>query len=290
MGAPLCRPYARRILFAVPLILSTAACARSAPQTVLTADVPLHLEDHLDAATFTEITATDIANTTLPTPVEWRFDQPQPDWKATPLWNAPYGAPTLSRTADALRITLTPQLRVQQPAGALRGLIRVDVPDWDPTDWAEVVIRARADRASSVNVLGLRFNLRDGRGGPDAPPTPPFHVAGEQSVVVRDGTVRTYRFRINVGGGLFQGPWRQLLLDVGSAGAPGSIDLLSVTVVPKGAVPVPTTVEWRFDQAQPDWQPPAASHWQSNVAAGRGHARAHDGRPARDAVRERPTG
>jgi hypothetical protein len=131
----------------------------------------------------------------------------------------------------------------------------VDVPDWDRTDWAEVVVRARADRASSVNLLGLRFNLRDGRGGPDAPPTPPFHVAGEQSVVVRDGTVRAYRFRINVGDGPFQGPWRQLLLDVGSAGAPGSIDLLSVTVVPKGAVPAPTIAEWRFDEAQPDWQP-----------------------------------
>jgi arylsulfatase A-like enzyme len=40
-----------------------------------------------------------------------------------------------------------------------------------------------------------------------------------------------------------------------TAGEPGSIDLLSVTVVPRGAVVPPATVEWRFDQAQPDWQP-----------------------------------
>ena len=41
----------------------------------LTADVPLHLEDHLDAATVvgSEVPAD------VPVPVEWRFDEPQPD-------------------------------------------------------------------------------------------------------------------------------------------------------------------------------------------------------------------
>ena len=50
MDAPLCRPYARRVWLALPLILWTAACARSPQQTVLTADMPLHLEDHLEAS------------------------------------------------------------------------------------------------------------------------------------------------------------------------------------------------------------------------------------------------
>ena len=44
---------------------------------VLTAELPLHLEDHLDMATIqgSEVPAD------LPEAVEWRFDAPQPDWK-----------------------------------------------------------------------------------------------------------------------------------------------------------------------------------------------------------------
>jgi hypothetical protein len=38
-------------------LLVTTACARSPQQVVLTAEMPLHLEDHLDAATVTEISA-----------------------------------------------------------------------------------------------------------------------------------------------------------------------------------------------------------------------------------------
>jgi arylsulfatase A-like enzyme len=254
MIAPQRRFHLRRALLPGILLLVTTACARSPKQVVLTADMPLHLEDHLDAATFINVAAATPAAPSRAA-VEWRFDQPQPEWKATPLWNAPYGAPVLTRTGDGLRVTLTPQLRVQQPAGALRGALRVDVPDWDRNDWAEVVIRARASPTSSVNVLGLGFNLREGRGEAGAAAAPPFQFAGEETAVIRDGTVRTYRLRINARGGLFQGAWRHLLLHVGSPGAPGSIDLLSVGVVPKGAVPVPTTAEWHFDQPQPDWKP-----------------------------------
>jgi len=106
---------------------------------VLTSDMPLHLEDHLDAAT---ITGSEVpANP--PATVEWRFEEAQDDWKATPLWNPPFGEPTLERTSDALRITLMDRSRStgEIPVAG----IHVDVPDWDRCDWADVVIRARAD-------------------------------------------------------------------------------------------------------------------------------------------------
>jgi arylsulfatase A len=194
----------------------------------LTVDMPLHLEEHLDAATITG--SRPPANP--PRPVEWRFDQPQPDWKPTPQGNPPFGAATLTRTGDAVRVTLTDRTRT--PGGQLRGAMHVDLPDWDRGDWTDVVIRARADSASSVNIVGLAFNLREGRGtGTD--PRLPFQYGGQQSRIVRDGTIQTYRLRVGAGAPGFQGPWRQLALYFGSDGAPGSVEILSVSVVPKGA-------------------------------------------------------
>ncbi len=156
---------------ALLLVLFCLGCGGPAPLTV---DMPLHLEDHVDAAT---VTGSEVpANP--PQAVEWRFDQPQPEWKATPLWNPPFGSPTLTQMGDGLRITLTDRTRVA--TGQLRGSIHVGLPDWDRAEWAEVVIRARADSASSVNVVGLGFNLREGR-GTGTNPGPPFLFGGQQS-------------------------------------------------------------------------------------------------------------
>jgi hypothetical protein len=266
MGTSHGRPPARPGLLVLSLILWAAACAGPGAETpVLTAEMPLHLEDHLDAATFTEISATDLPATKLRDPVEWRFDQPQPAWKATPQARSTLGGASLARTGDALQVTLTDRTntRALVPNGTLVAGVHVDVADWNPTDWAEVVIRARADAASTVGNMGLRFNLRDAR--PTAADcVSPYQFFGENAAVIRDGTIHIYRLRAlplrptcdeatAPGGGELDGSWRQLALWFWTTGAPGSIDLLSVTVVPKGAVPAPTTVEWRFDEAQPDW-------------------------------------
>ncbi|MEX1050276.1 MAG: sulfatase-like hydrolase/transferase, partial [Gemmatimonadales bacterium] len=196
-------------------------------------DLPLHLEDHLEAATVegSEVPAIP------PQAVEWRFDEPQPDWRATPLWNPPFGAAALERTGEGLRITITD--RTRNPSGRPLAAIHVAVPDWDPWDWADVVIRARADSASAVNFLRLGFNLREGR-GTSTNFLPPFQFLGEGSPIVRDGTIQTYRLRVGAGGRRVGGGgplelWRQLVLLFATDGDPGSIDLLSVTVVPKGA-------------------------------------------------------
>jgi len=219
----------RSLAAASALTLLGAGCADRASPPVLTAAMPLHLEDHLEAAV---VEGSELPENP-PQTVEWRFDEPQPEWQPTPLWNPPFGVPTLARTAEGLRVTLTDETRVG-PAG-LRGAIHVDLPDWDRGDWADIVIRARADSASSVNILGLGFNLREGRGRAGTNQQPPFQYGGQESPVVRDGTIQTYRLRVGARAPAFQGPWRQLALYFGTGGEPGSIDILSVSVIPTAA-------------------------------------------------------
>ena len=126
-------------LGALLLGLALGACDDPA---VLTVDMPLHLEDHLDGAT---IVGSEVPANPAPT-VEWRFDEPQPEWRPTPSWNPPYGTPELTQTGEGLRVTLTDRTRV--PQGVLRGVMHVGLQDWDRGDWADVVIRARADSAA----------------------------------------------------------------------------------------------------------------------------------------------
>ncbi len=72
----------------VYLSLLPLGCADPGSDTlVLTADLPLHLEDHVDKATIGGSTVPD----SLPERLEWRFDEPQPDWKPGLPWN-----PTMS--------------------------------------------------------------------------------------------------------------------------------------------------------------------------------------------------
>jgi arylsulfatase A-like enzyme len=193
----------------------------------------LHLEDHLDAATFTELPAPNGPKVNAPQPVEWRFDRPQPDWKATPLWNPPHAVPTLTRTADALRVTFTDRL-TPRPGGWLGGTIQVELPGWALADWTELVVRARTEAGSAVGTMRVGFNLREGRGRAQ-PVNPPFQHSGPLTPLVRDGAVHTYRLRINRGALPLSSPWRQLVLAFGSNGQPGSIDVLSVEVIPTSA-------------------------------------------------------
>ncbi len=94
-------------------------CGGPAPLTV---DMPLHLEDHLDAATVvgSEVPAE------VPSAVEWRFDEPQPDWTSARL--PPFGRPVQTRTADALRLSVEEAHRL--PFGnLLGGAFYVEIPD-----------------------------------------------------------------------------------------------------------------------------------------------------------------
>lgn len=122
------------------------------------------------------------------------------------------------QTAGMLRVTLP-----QQPLsdGFIRGGIYIDVPDLQPNDWAEIVVRARTADMESMVVV---FNRKE-KGG--------FETFGERpAVAVRDGSVQTYRLRPRPDR---REPWRQVGLGF-RARAPGSIDILSVTLMPQAAL------------------------------------------------------
>ena len=79
----------------------------------LTAEVPLHLEEHLDAAT---IEGSEVA-ADVPKVVEWRFDEPQPDWKAVVPLQRSIKPVRTRRTEDELRLILTEANRGEVPSG-----------------------------------------------------------------------------------------------------------------------------------------------------------------------------
>ena len=84
-------------------LLSPGCADRGPDALVLTADLPLHLEDHLKAA---RIEGSEVPED-VPHPVEWNFDAPQPDWKpVVPLLHSVEPVRT-EHANDALRITLT---------------------------------------------------------------------------------------------------------------------------------------------------------------------------------------
>ena len=130
-----------RILPAALLSLAVVNCSGSPSNSpVLTAEMPLHLEDHLDAATIegSEVPAQ------VPEAVEWRFDEPQKGWRA-PAHKNPFIPPLqMTQTEDALRITLTEAHRdPRDTEGVLHGDIYVPLPDLKRAEWGHVLVRAR---------------------------------------------------------------------------------------------------------------------------------------------------
>ncbi|MHC4756215.1 MAG: hypothetical protein ACYTBP_13855, partial [Planctomycetota bacterium] len=137
------------ILTAVFLLFG---CGDTEPEkeTALTAEMPLHLEDHLDVA---HIEGSKVPED-LPKPVEWRFDEPQPDWKPVKPIAAVLEAVKPVRTEDALRLPLTMRNSISGPR--LIGAIYVKLPDLSLQEWAYVEIRART--RDPMLYMGLLFN------------------------------------------------------------------------------------------------------------------------------------
>jgi len=220
----MCVPLKRRVRLCAGLLLTSVLSSGCSEPASLTAEMPLHLEDHVGEA---RVSGSDIPEN-LPQPVEWRLDQLQRDWKATPPWNASPPA-QLTGTADGLLVTLTDAMR--NPGGVIRGGIHIDLPDFKRADWDHVVIRARSE--NEVSGLGIGFNLREGSGSITDWPYP--FEDGEGGPVIHDGTVHTYRFPTDLISEDWQGPWKQLGLWFGSS-EPGNIEIISVSLVPKAVV------------------------------------------------------
>ena len=209
------------------LVLTCAGCETGpAP---LTAEVPLHLEEHLDAAT---IEGSEVPED-IPEPVEWRFDEPQPEWRPAKPIEVPSAAVKPVRLDDALRLPLTADNRPDD-APRLIGTIYVDLPDWNLEDWGYVEIRARARGQRSR--VGLYFNYT----GEDSRPGSvfPFYTWGEGTLLVTDGTVQTYRLSLgspNIRS--WEGPWTHLgiILNSQPEDEAATLDILSIRVIPREA-------------------------------------------------------
>ena len=206
--------------------------------TVLTADMPLHLEEHLDDATIvgSEVPAEVLA------PVEWHFDEPQPDWKPLVPLDTSVKPIDMTSTEDALRLTLTEANRLSwRSDGLMWGTIYVDLPDYRLADWATILVRART--SDLIGDLGMSFNLEeqpDSRLGFRFGRSPRFNLAP----VISDGSVHTYALRadwLNTGipsqyawSRDWEQPWQQLAIRF-FAQEPASINLLSVSIIPTEA-------------------------------------------------------
>ncbi len=185
----------------------------------LTAEVPLHLEDHLDAAA---IEGSEVPED-LPKAVEWRFDEPQPDWRLA-QWDNFNRPAELVRINDALRLVIVEESRDSD--GDLGGSLYVNLPGWGLEEWAAVAVEARVQPGASDVVLG--FNLTE-------PASAGIRQAGGvPSPLMADGTVQTYLLSPDPTRGEFDGTWRQLILSFWGD-RPTTIDLLSVKVIPKEA-------------------------------------------------------
>jgi arylsulfatase A-like enzyme len=189
--------------------------------------MPLHLEDHLESAVLVGSEVTD-----APQPVVWSFDEPQPDWRPA-RFPDPVAPVQLSVAGDALRMKLGDYDVTDDEESRSIGGIYVDLPDWHRDDWAHIQVRARATAGIESMGMGAGFNLRD-ESEMEGDDLYPVEFLGDGAPIIRDGSIQTYLLRADWSEGQWEGPWEQLVIGFWANG-PASIDVLSVTVIPKEA-------------------------------------------------------
>jgi arylsulfatase A-like enzyme len=190
--------------------------------------MPVHLADRLEEA---EVSGARIPEDP-PDPVEWRFGEPQPGWKA-----ARYDALeslTTKQLADALRIHLAAREPRGKGAlcsqGAYRGLAYVDLPQGQIEPWGHLIVRGRTE-GGAAHLLRVALDLGESA-YPGGDCTVPFETIVRTTTLIGDGAVQTYR--VAFPGDERQARARQLVLAF-YARRPAAFDLVSVTAVPRAA-------------------------------------------------------
>jgi arylsulfatase A-like enzyme len=215
------------IFLTLVIILMALSCSGpESDQPILTAEVPLHLEEHLDAA---RIIGSEVPEE-IPAPVEWHFDEPQPNWSPVEPLVSSIKPVQVKNTEDALRLILTEGNRNYW---SLVGGIYIDLSDWDIDDWGYVLVTARA--RENVHSIRLCFNLVEQVGKQaklENPQRLGFMANGDDAIVINDGSVHSYLLRADWSRQEWEGPWKQLIIYI-TALVPTNIDILSVTVIPK---------------------------------------------------------
>jgi hypothetical protein len=198
-----------------------------ADQPLLTAELPLHLEGHINDA---RIEGSEVPGDVLQA-VEWSFDKIQPEWKAvSPL--QPSNQPALlTYTDDALRITLAEKI-TDSGKRFFGGSIYTSLPGWDQQNWDFILVSARTK--DDIAGLWLEFNLRKRLGTTPREKTT-FLFSSDSCEVIKDGSVHTYLLQIDRSGEKYDDALEQLGIQV-MAGEPANIDILSVKAIPKEAL------------------------------------------------------
>lgn len=206
-------------------LLALLAGCRSEREASIPSDGAVNLADHLAAA---RIEGSEPPKDP-PAALEWSFAAPRTDWKPAPSPSPRLAPAATSHTGDALRIELGAGQRIRNRMG---GGVYVDLPAGsDRHDWAYAVVRARA--IGGARSLTLGANLRD-RLGETVYEILPFAARGESLPVVADGSVQRYVFAADWGQE-DDSAWRQLGLLLEGQGETASVELLSVSLVPKAA-------------------------------------------------------
>jgi arylsulfatase A-like enzyme len=219
------KPKGVMFLTLVIMLLTFSCAGPESDQPLLTAELPLHLEEHIDDA---KIEGSEVPED-VPAPVEWNFNEPQPDWKPVKPIAAQWEAVKPVRVDDALHMPLTARNRADGPR--LIGQIFIDLPDWNLEEWAYVEIRART--RDPMSVVGLTFNYNE----EDYMGVLPNYSVGDRTPLVTDGTVQTYRLSLQQTSRRFEGPWTHLGIWFNSQ--PGeeavTLDILSIQVISREA-------------------------------------------------------
>jgi arylsulfatase A-like enzyme len=218
------RVVSRTLPVTLPILLLISCSGSPSGSPVLNAEVPLHLEEHLDAAVIegSELLAEG------PEPVGWSFDEPQPDWRAFSAAESrnPMQA---TRTDDALRVILTDADRSDVIEDVLAAGMYTDFQGLLRLEPAHLMIRARTESAGLMSVvfdeLGEASSRRRYAGL--------FQELSEPSPLIADGSVQSYLLPLDPEGASGDACCRFGIV-IGTY-EPGSVDILSVRVVSKAA-------------------------------------------------------
>lgn len=220
------------VFFTLAIMLMIFGCSGpDTDQPLLTTELPLHLEEHIDDA---RIEGSEVRKDLL-TPIEWRFDEPQPNWKPVTPSSSQWEAVKPVQAEDALRLPLTMANRSPGRPNLVGG-IYVKLPDLNIKEWAAVEIRARTQ--DPMLVMGLDFNYIEGKRQGQFPFS---FMRFRRTPLVTDGTIQTYQLLLDKSFGLDEwderpltelGIWFVSQRDEATA----TLDILSVRVLPKAYI------------------------------------------------------
>lgn len=205
--------------------LMAVSCSGPDKRMILNSEQPVHLEEHLDKAM---IVGSKVPED-IPEIITWQFVESQPDWKPVTLKRPSIKPVQIEQTKDSLRIVLNENNRMPGGGGYL-GAVYVKVPDLRFEDWSDVIIQLRT--GDNFDTFGLAFNPSEEQSAQAI--TEPALIPSETVPVLGDGFEQTYKLQISLPSNESQYTWNVFGLFF-MAFDPGSIEILSVSLIPKAA-------------------------------------------------------